>query len=69
MIIIQKQYCRDELVLDANDATTNFNPANATIDLLKAKQKITGKTGNNGTKNVEIMISLKKSLKNLWKNL
>ena len=35
---------------------------------LNFKQKITDKTGNDGTKDVEIMISLK-HLSNFWKTL
>ena len=53
------QHCRDESVLHANDPITDFNAANATNDLFKIKEKITDKTGNNGTKNVEIMVLLK----------
>ena len=52
------QYCRDQPALVAN-VINNFNAANATTDSFKIKQKITGHTGNDGTKNVEIMVPLK----------
>ena len=49
------QYCRDEPVINvANEDIVDFNAANATTNLFKIKEKITGKTGNNGTKEVEI---------------
>ena len=52
------QYYRDEPALDDNgniiDFLTNYNSAS-----FKFKQKITGKTGNGGTKDVEIMVPLK----------
>ena len=44
------QYCRDDTALDANNATTDFTVANSITDSFKIKEKITGKTGNNGTK-------------------
>ena len=54
------QYCRDEPAIDpANDDIVDFNAANATTNSFKVKEKITGETGNNGTKNVEIMVPLK----------
>ena len=70
MIIIQKrgilwQYDRDEPALTAN-AITDFNAASATTDLFKIKVKITGQIGNNGTRNVEIMVPLK-YLSNFWR--
>ena len=48
------QYCRDELAL-ANNGITDFNANNADTNSLKIKEK-TDQTGNNGTKNVEIMV-------------
>ena len=42
------QYCRDELVVDANTANTIFNVANAVTDY--GLRKITGKTGNSWRK-------------------
>ena len=62
------QYCRDEPSLDADNAITDFNEANAYTDLFKIKEKITGQIGNNGTKNFEIMLPLK-YLSNFWKTL
>ena len=53
------QYCRDEPSLDADNAITDFNEANAYTDLFKIKEKIKGQIGNNGTKNFEIMLPLK----------
>ena len=53
------QYCRDQPVLADNNTIIDFNEANANTDLFKIKEKITGQTGNDGTKNVEIMVPLK----------
>ena len=53
------QYYRDELVLDANANIVDFPADNNNSNWFKLKQQITGKTGNGGTKNVEIMVSLK----------
>ena len=53
------QYCRHEPALDDNDAITDFNEANMITDLIKIKEKTTGKTGNSGAKNVEIVVPLK----------
>ena len=53
------QYCRNEQAVDANDYITRLNEANATTDALKIKDEITGKTGNNGKKDVKIMVALK----------
>ena len=61
------QYCRDEPALVAN-TITDFNAANATTDSFKIKEKMTGQTGNSGTKNVEIMVPLK-FLSNFWRTL
>ena len=47
---------------------TDFNPANATTDSSKIKEKIIRQTGNNGTRNVEIMVPLKYQSK-FWKTL
>ena len=43
----------------------NFHAANKS-DLFKFKQKITGKTADSGTKDAEIMVSLK-YLNNFWR--
>ena len=61
------QYCRDEPALVAN-TITDFYAANATTDSFKIKEKMTGQTGNSGTKNVEIMVPLK-FLSNFWRTL
>ena len=63
------QYYRDEPAInDANSAIVDFNPANATNNLFKIKEEITSETGNDGTKNVEIMVLLK-YLSNFWRTL
>ena len=56
-----------EPVLAAN-AITDFTIANASTDSFKIKEEITGKTDNNGTTNVEIMVPLK-YLSNFWRTL
>ena len=43
----------------ADDTIVDFNADDATTDLFRFKEKITAKTGNNGTKNVKIMVPLK----------
>ena len=49
------QYCRDEAALDANGTTiADFTEENAITGLLKIKEKIIGKTGNDGK--VSIMV-------------
>ena len=54
------QYCKDEPAINATDGNiVNFNANNATTDSFKIKEKITGQTGDNDTKNVEIMLPLK----------
>ena len=45
---------------------TDFTEVNATNDSFNLKEKLTSQTGNNCTKNVEIMVSLK-YLNNFWK--
>ena len=50
-----RQYYRDEPSLNNNDVIDNF-PGNRA--LFKYKQKITGVTDANDTKNVEIMVPL-----------
>ena len=61
------QYCKDVPALDANNESTNFTGDNLT-DSFKFKAKITGETGNNGIKDVEIMVPLK-YLSNFWRTL
>ena len=74
MIIIQKHpefygdFCRDVPAVDANDAVTDFTEANATTYSFNLKVKLTGETGDNGTKDVEIMVPLK-YLSNFWRTL
>ena len=52
------QYCKDIPAIDNNNAIVNFDENNLT-DSFNFKAKITGQTGDNGTKNVEIMAPLK----------
>ena len=52
------QYCKDIPAIDNNNAIVNFDENNLT-DSFNFKAKITGQTGDNGTKNVEIMVPLK----------
>ena len=61
------QYCKDVPALNANDEFTHFTKTNLT-DSFKFKAKITGQTGNGGTKNVKIMVPLK-YLSHFWKTL
>ena len=63
------QYCKDIPVRnDANSDIIVFDVNNVT-DSFKFKAKITGQTGNNGTKDVvEIMVPLK-YLSNFWRTL
>ena len=63
------QYCKDMPArsANANDAITEFTEGNLT-DSFKFKGKITGKTGNGGTKDVEIMVPLK-YLSKFWRTL
>ena len=61
------QYCKDIPVRNANNEIFIFSDANTT-DSFKFKTKITGETGNNGTKDVEIMVPLK-YLSNFWRTL
>ena len=61
------QYCKDIPVRDANHIIEEFTGGNTT-DSFNFKAKITGQTGNNGTKDVEIMVSLK-YLSNCWRTL
>ena len=61
------QYCLDKPAVDNNNAIVNFEEDNLT-DSFNFKVKITGQTGNDGTKDVEIMVPLK-YLTNFWRNL
>ena len=60
------QYCKDIPAVDNNNAIANFTE-NLT-DSLNFKVKMTGQTGDDGTKNIEIMVSLK-YLSNFWRAL
>ena len=51
-------YCKDIPAVNDNGDIVEFNGANGT-DSLNYKTKITGQTGDNGTKEVEIMVPLK----------
>ena len=62
------QYCKDISARnDANNAIIIFAEGNTT-DSFKFKAKITGQTGNDRTKDVEIMVPLK-YLSNFWRTL
>ena len=52
------QYFIDEAALN-NGEVVDFNAANATTDSSKIKSKIKGQTGDDGTKNVNIIVPLK----------
>ena len=62
-----RQYCKDTPALNANGEIIIFAEGNLT-DSFNFKTKITGRTGNNGTKDVEIMVPLK-YLSNFWRTL
>ena len=61
------QYCKDIPARNANGDIAIF-AENNTTDSFKSKAKITGQTGNNGAKDVEIMVPLK-YLSNFWRTL
>ena len=61
------QYCKDIPARDNNNLIAEFTAGNTT-DSLNFKAKITGQTGNDGTKDVEIMVLLK-YLSNFWRTL
>ena len=61
------QYCKDIPARNNNNEIVDFTGANTT-DSFNFKAKITGRTGNDGTKNVEIMVPLK-YLSNFWRTL
>ena len=44
------QYCRQELAVNDDDEFVDFTADNTETNSFKIKEKITGKTGNNGTK-------------------
>ena len=49
------QYCKDIPAVDNNNAIVNFTDNNLT-DSFNFKVKMTGQTGEDGTKHVEIMV-------------
>ena len=51
------QYCKDVPAVDNNNAIVNFTENNL-IDSFNFKVKMTGQTGDDGTKNVEVMVPL-----------
>ena len=53
-----RQYFSDKQTVSPNDAIIDFNAANIT-DVFSFNEKITGQTNDNGTKNVEMMVTLK----------
>ena len=61
------QYCKDIPALDNDDAVVNFTDNNLT-DSFEFKVKMAGQTGDDGTKNIEIMVPIK-NLSNFWKTL
>ena len=62
------QYCKDIPARNANDGEIIAFDANSLTDSFKFKTKITGQTGNDGTKDVEIIVPLK-YLSNFWRTL
>ena len=60
------QFYRDEPALDNNSNIIDFPANNNNGTLFKFKQRIAGQKGNNGTKDVEIMVALK-YLSNFWR--
>ena len=61
------QYCQDIPALDNNNVIVNFAENNLT-DSFNFKVKMTGQSGDDGTKNGEIMVPLK-YLSNFWRTL
>ena len=53
------QYCKDIPAVDNNNAIVNFTDNNL-IDSFNFKVKMTGQTGHDGTKNVEIILIILK---------
>ena len=61
------QYCKDIPAVDNTNAIVNCAENNLT-DSFNFNVKITNQTGDDGTKNVEIMVPLK-HLSNFWRTL
>ena len=53
------RYCRDEPVVDGNGAFVDFTPNNPDTKSFNLKVKLTGQTGKDATKNLNIMVPLK----------
>ena len=62
------KYCMDEPTVDDGGDIADFKSVNSTTDSFKIKEKITGKTGNNGRKNVATTVPLN-YLSNFWRTL
>ena len=62
------QYYRDKLFLDDNGAIADFPAGNNNSASFKFRTKIAERIGNNGAKDVKIMISLN-YLSNFWRTL
>ena len=62
------QYYGNEPALSNNDNIIDFPANNNNSNSFKFKQQITGQTGNGGTKDVEILVSLK-YLSSFWRKL
>ena len=60
--------CGDVPAVEANVAITDLTEANASTDSISLKEKLTGCTSNNGTKNVEIIVP-SKYLSTSWRIL
>ena len=61
-----KTFYIDVLALDDDGEITDFTEANATTESFNLKVKLTGQTGNNTTKNVKLMVSLR-YLSKFWR--
>ena len=61
------QYCKDIPAVNNNNAIVDFTDNHPT-DSFNFKVKMTGQTGNDGTKNVEIMVPIK-YLSNFWRTI
>ena len=62
------QYCKDIPARNANNNNIVIFAEDNITDSFKFKAKITGQTGDDGTKDVEIMVPLK-YLSNFWRTL
>ena len=62
------QYCRDEPFLNNDGAIADFPSDNNNSASFRFKTKIVASIGNNGTKDVKVMIPLK-YFSNFWRTL